>query len=103
MHTGPSPGLAGILEPLLPLQALLRPARQVVLVLIALQAVALFAFSQGSFMTLLTLAVLWWALGRLGLALARLSPGGESAAIDPEAVREGFRRLAELVKARARK
>jgi hypothetical protein len=103
LRTGPSPGLAGILEPLLPLQALLRPARQVVLVLIALQAVALFGFSQGSFMGILTLAVVWWALGQLGLALARLSPAGEAAAIDPEALREGFRRLAAHLKSKARK
>lgn len=97
------PSLRAILEPLLPLQGLVMPARQVVLVLIALQAVALFVFYSGSFMNLLTLAIIWWALGRLALELERLSPGGTNAAIDPNAVREGMQRLVKQLKALQKK
>jgi hypothetical protein len=67
-------------------------------VLIVLQAVARFAFSTGSIGNLLILGLVWWALGRLALALARLSPAGAVAAIDPKALLEGLRRLAEKMK-----
>ena len=93
-----SSGLDEILEPLLPLQGLLRPARQVVLALMALQVLALLLFSSGSFMNLLTLGFVWWALGRLALELARLSTGAKDATIDPHALREGWQRLVARLK-----
>ena len=96
-------GLSAFLEPLLPLQGLLRPVRQVLLVLIVLQAVARFGFSTGSVSNLLILGLIWWALGRLALELARLSPAGAVAAIDPKALLEGLRRLAEKMKSGSRK
>ena len=87
------PDLSEILNNLLPFQGFLRPARQVLLLLMALQAVALVFFSGGSFFGILMLFFLWWALGQLAEKLSRLSPMGDAAPVDPQAIKQGVQRL----------
>ncbi len=72
-----SPDLA---EVLMPLFRVLRPARAVLLALMALHVATLFVFSQGSIAGLVVMAVLWWMLGWLmeaaPRALSSARPGG---------------------------
>lgn len=68
-----------LVQVLMPLFGVLRTARVVLLVLVALHAVALFVFSQGSVPGLVVMVALWWALGWLlqpaPKALSSTGPG----------------------------
>ncbi len=87
------PDLSEILNTLLPFQGFIRPARLVLVLLMSLQVVALVFFSGGSFFGIFMLLFLWWALGQLSEKLSRLSPMGDAAPIDPQAIKNGVHRL----------
>ena len=88
---------------LLPLQSYLRPARQVLMGLIALQILAYVLFSGGSFFGIFVLALLWWGLGRLGQKLLHLAPAEDTANMDPEDFKQGIHRLLTQLKSLQKK
>jgi hypothetical protein len=81
---------------LLPWVAMLRPVRWVLSVLIALHAVALFAFSWGSVPLLVLMGAVWWGLGSfLAAAPKVLSSASARAAQSAEPLQERLRQLAQ--------
>jgi hypothetical protein len=89
-------GAPELAQALLPWVRALRPVRAVLLVLMALHAVALFVFSQGSFAGLLAMGGLWWALGWLmGVAPKVLSSAAAGSTPHIEPLQERLRQLAQ--------
>lgn len=85
-----------LVQVLMPLFGALRAVRVVLLVLIALHAVALFVFSQGSLPGLIVMAGLWWALGWLMEAAPQaLSSAGSGGAPGLEPLQERLRQVAQ--------
>ena len=92
-----------LLKPLLPLQGLFHPVRQVLLGLMGFQLFLLVFFSWGSIMNILSLGAMWWAAGWLSRELALLSPNNTASHIDTQALREAWQRLIDTLKAGAKK
>ncbi|WP_225584798.1 hypothetical protein [Acidovorax sp. ACV01] len=81
---------------LMPLFGVLRTVRVVLLVLIALHAVALFVFSQGSLPGLVVMGAIWWGLGWLMEAAPKaLSSAGSGATPGVAPLQERLRQVTQ--------
>ncbi|KRD26856.1 MULTISPECIES: hypothetical protein [Acidovorax] len=80
----------------MPLFGVLRTVRVVLLVLIALHAVALFVFSQGSLPGLVVMGAIWWGLGWLMEAAPKaLSSAGSGATPGVAPLQERLRQVTQ--------